>query len=84
MRWLNAGRRDSSSDAPAANSRLSHDSIAPAQAIEDNVTTGRINRAIEPLAQGQPIYYVGHHTGHVLSRAQGRDDAGTWADYPSR
>jgi len=41
----------------------------------------RINRAIELLAQDQAIYYVGHHTGHVLSCAQGRADARTWADY---
>jgi 2-keto-3-deoxy-L-rhamnonate aldolase RhmA len=41
----------------------------------------RINRAIELLAQGQAIYYVGAHSGHVLTRAQGREDAGTWADY---
>jgi 4-hydroxy-2-oxoheptanedioate aldolase len=42
---------------------------------------GRINRAIELLAQGQAIYYVGGHSGHVLSRAQGRKGAGIWADY---
>jgi 4-hydroxy-2-oxoheptanedioate aldolase len=42
---------------------------------------GRINRAIELLAQDQAIYYVGGHSGHVLTRAQGREDAGTWADY---
>jgi len=41
----------------------------------------RINRAIELLAEDQAIYYVGAHTGHVLTRAQGREDAGTWADY---
>jgi 4-hydroxy-2-oxoheptanedioate aldolase len=41
----------------------------------------RINRAIELLAQDQAIYYVGAHTGHVLTRGQGREDAGTWADY---
>jgi 4-hydroxy-2-oxoheptanedioate aldolase len=41
----------------------------------------RINRAIELLAQDQAIYYLGGHTGHVLSRAQGREDAATWADY---
>ena len=41
----------------------------------------RINRAIELLTQDQAIYYVGAHSGHVLTRAQGRDDAGTWADY---
>ena len=43
--------------------------------------TKRINRAIELLAEGQAIYYVGGHSGHVLTRAQGRGDAGTWADY---
>jgi len=41
----------------------------------------RINRAIELLSQDQAIYYVGPHTGHVLTYAQGREDAGTWADY---
>lgn len=42
---------------------------------------GRINRAIELLEQDQPIYYVGGHTGHVLTYEQGRADAHTWADY---
>ena len=41
----------------------------------------RINRAVELLAQDQAIYYVGAHSGHVLTREQGRADAGTWADY---
>src|ERR1700741_69214 len=41
----------------------------------------RINRAIELLAADQAIYYVGGHSGHVLTRAQGREDADTWADY---
>src|SRR6266511_1738927 len=41
----------------------------------------RINRAIELLASGQPIYYVGGHTGHVLTHTQGLQDANTWADY---
>ena len=40
----------------------------------------RINRAIELLAKDQAIYYVGAHTGHLLTRARGREDAGTWAD----
>src|SRR5205814_3636776 len=48
---------------------------------EKPVVASRINRAIELLAQDQAIYYVGAHSGHVLTRAQGRDDAGTWADY---
>ena len=42
---------------------------------------GRINRAIELLAEGQAIYYVGAHTGHVLTHAQGAEDSKTWADY---
>jgi 4-hydroxy-2-oxoheptanedioate aldolase len=41
----------------------------------------RINRAIELLGEDQAIYYTGHHTGQVLSHAQGREDARTWADY---
>ena len=41
----------------------------------------RINRAIELLEQDQPIYYMGNHTGHVLTYEQGVEDAGTWADY---
>ncbi len=41
----------------------------------------RINRAIELLEQGQPVYYTGGHTGHVLTREQGRKDAHIWADY---
>jgi 2-keto-3-deoxy-L-rhamnonate aldolase RhmA len=41
----------------------------------------RINRAIELLAQDQPIYYSGGHTGHVLTCEQGRKDAHIWSDY---
>ncbi len=41
----------------------------------------RINRAIELLQQDQAIYYTGPHSGHVLTYAQGREDAGIWADY---
>jgi len=41
----------------------------------------RVNRAIELLEQGQATYYMGAHSGHVLTRAQGREDAATWADY---
>ena len=43
--------------------------------------SSRINRALELLAQDQAIYYFGGHSGHVLTRAQGREDAHTWADY---
>jgi len=41
----------------------------------------RINRAIELLTQDQAIYYVGAHTGHLLTTAQGIEDSKTWADY---
>src|SRR5438128_797266 len=40
-----------------------------------------LNRAIELLSQDQAIYYDGPHSGHVLTHAQGREDAHTWADY---
>jgi hypothetical protein len=43
----------------------------------------RINRAIELLEQGQPIYYTGSHSGTVGSFEQGKADAQTWADYIS-
>src|SRR3954449_2038739 len=51
------------------------------RAKEKRIVTSRINRAIELLAQDQAIYYVGGHSGHVLTRAQGREDANNWADY---
>ena len=41
----------------------------------------RISRCVELLEQDQAIYYDGPHSGHVLTQAQGRIDAGTWADY---
>ncbi len=41
----------------------------------------RINRTVELLAQNQPVYYIGAHSGHVLTREQGKEDANTWADY---
>jgi 4-hydroxy-2-oxoheptanedioate aldolase len=41
----------------------------------------RINRAIELLVQDQAIYYVGGHSGHVLTYERGQEDARTWADY---
>ncbi len=41
----------------------------------------RINRAIELLQQGQPIYYTGGHTGADLSYDAGKQMANTWADY---
>src|SRR5580765_1136286 len=54
-------------------------------------TTGRaqqakpkhLNRAIELLAQGQPIYYTGSHSGTTGTFEQGKKDAQTYADYIS-
>jgi 4-hydroxy-2-oxoheptanedioate aldolase len=43
----------------------------------------RINRAIELLEQGQPIYYTGSHSGTEGSFEAGKRDAQTYADYIS-
>ena len=50
----------------------------------------RINRAVELLADGQPIYYTGSHTGApggagdaTSAFEQGKKDAQTYADYIS-
>src|SRR5919198_6729775 len=49
----------------------------------DTPKAKRINRAIELLEQGQPIYYTGSHEGTEGSFAQGVKDAQTYADYIS-
>ncbi len=41
----------------------------------------RINKAIELLDMGQPIYYTGSHNGTEATFEQGVKDAQTWADY---
>jgi 4-hydroxy-2-oxoheptanedioate aldolase len=43
----------------------------------------RINRALELLASGQPIYYTGSHSGTTGTFEQGVKDAQTYADYIS-
>jgi 4-hydroxy-2-oxoheptanedioate aldolase len=43
----------------------------------------RINQAIELLAEGQPIYYTGSHSGTNGTYDQGVKDAQTYADYIS-
>jgi len=43
----------------------------------------RVNRAIELLADGQPIYYTGSHEGTEGNFEQGVKDAQTYADYIS-
>jgi 4-hydroxy-2-oxoheptanedioate aldolase len=49
----------------------------------DGGKTRHVNRAIELLEQGQPIYYTGSHEGTDGSFEQGVKDAQTWADYIS-
>ncbi|HJT87640.1 MAG TPA: aldolase/citrate lyase family protein, partial [Bryobacteraceae bacterium] len=43
----------------------------------------RLNRAIELLSEGQPVYYTGSHSGTEGSFEQGKKDAQTYADYIS-
>jgi 4-hydroxy-2-oxoheptanedioate aldolase len=43
----------------------------------------RLNQAIELLAEGQPIYYTGSHSGTNGTYEQGVKDAQTYADYIS-
>ena len=56
-------------------------SEASSKHIRHRETDMRINRAIERLAEDQPVFYTGAHSGHVLTREQGGVDVGTWADY---
>src|SRR5262249_46821605 len=42
-----------------------------------------VNRALELLADGQPIYYTGSHSGRTGTFEQGVKDAQTFADYIS-
>jgi 4-hydroxy-2-oxoheptanedioate aldolase len=44
-------------------------------------TPKRVNRAIELLAEGQPIYYTGGHEGTSGGFEAGKKAAQTWADY---
>ena len=50
---------------------------------DDEPKPKRINRAIELLEQGQPVYYTGSHEGTEGNFEQGVKDAQTWADYIS-
>src|SRR5262245_19502129 len=56
---------------------------AMAAALAQSPKPKRINRAIELLAQGQPIYYTGSHSGTAGTFEQGEKDAQTYADYIS-
>jgi 4-hydroxy-2-oxoheptanedioate aldolase len=51
----------------------------PAQAPQPK----HINRALELLEQGQPVYYTGSHSGTEGSFEQGKKDAQIYADYIS-
>src|SRR3954451_5546887 len=57
--------------------------LVVALAAADTPTAKHVNRAIELLEQGQPIYYTGSHDGTDGSFEQGVKDAQTWADYIS-
>src|SRR6202040_2494620 len=58
-------------------------SLAFAAGVAQTPKPKRINRAIELLEQGQPIYYTGSHSGTIGTFEQGKQDAQTWADYIS-
>src|SRR6476646_4150351 len=57
--------------------------LVTASAVAQAPKPKRINKAIELLQQGQPIYYTGSHEGTAGSYEQGKKDAQTWADYIS-
>ena len=58
-------------------------SLALATTLAQTPKPKRINRAIELLSQGQPIYYTGSHSGTEGSFEQGKKDAQIYADYIS-
>src|SRR5437879_8015028 len=58
-------------------------SFAVAATVAQVPKPTRINRAIELLEQGQPIYYTGSHSGTEGSFEQGKKDAQIYADYIS-
>jgi 4-hydroxy-2-oxoheptanedioate aldolase len=57
--------------------------LSVASLVAQAPTPKRINRAIELLDQGQPIYYTGSHEGTEGNFEQGVKDAQTYADYIS-
>ena len=44
-------------------------------------TPKRINKAVDLLGQGQPVYYTGGHEGMAANFEAGQKMAQTWADY---
>src|SRR5882762_6767051 len=57
--------------------------LCAARLRADDPKAKRINRAIELLDSGQPIYYTGSHEGTDGNFEQGVKDAQTYADYIS-
>src|SRR5260370_42031835 len=57
--------------------------LGAAASVAQTPKPKRVNRGIELLEQGQPIYYTGSHSGTVGTFEQGKQDAQTWADYIS-
>src|SRR5262249_28996571 len=57
--------------------------LALATAVAQAPKAKRVNRAVELLSQGQPIYYTGSHSGTTGTFEQGKKDAQTYADYIS-
>src|SRR2546427_8543530 len=55
-------------------------SLAFTTAVAQAPKAKRINRAIELLSQGQPIYYTGSHSGTDGSFEQGKRDAIAWLE----
>jgi 4-hydroxy-2-oxoheptanedioate aldolase len=69
---------------------ITHACLPAALAVAAIVSLGahapkpkHINRAIELLEAGQPIYYTGSHNGTEGTFEAGKLDAQTWADYIS-
>src|SRR5713101_6478339 len=57
--------------------------LGVAAIIAQTSKPSRINRAIQLLSEGQPIYYTGSHSGTAGTFEQGVKDAQTYADYIS-
>jgi 4-hydroxy-2-oxoheptanedioate aldolase len=57
--------------------------LGVATTVAQSPKAKHINRAIELLEQGQPIYYTGSHSGTEGSFEQGKKDAQIYADYIS-
>ncbi len=57
--------------------------VAVGASLAQSPKPKHINRAIELLQAGQPIYYTGSHSGTTGSFEQGQKDAQTYADYIS-